>query len=111
MRNTIAFLVAPASLCAVVLGFGMFQTASNRPELAGLDFEADHAGGVPKGWGGGPPDTLAVDGMTVHGGKWALRIERDDKSPGAFSTATKMIPIDFAGQSLELRGFLRTENV
>ena len=111
MRNTTAFLIAPASLLVVALGFGMLQTSITRPELAGLDFEAEHAGGVPTGWGGGPPGTFVVDGQIVHGGKWAVRIERDDKSQGAFSTITRMIPIDFAGESLELRGFLRTEGV
>ena len=111
MRNTTAFLIAPASLLVVALGFGMRQTSVTRPELAGLDFEAEHTGGVPTGWGGGPPGTFVVDGQTVHGGKWAVRIERNDKSPGAFSTLTRMIPIDFAGDSLELRGFLRTEDV
>ena len=48
-----------------------------RSELVGvLDFEADHIGGVPTGWNGGPPGTFAVDGQTVHGGRWAVRIER-----------------------------------
>jgi C-terminal processing protease CtpA/Prc len=111
MRNTIAFLIAPASLLSVGFGAWMLQTSVSRPELAGLDFEAEQTGGVPKGWNGGPPDTLAVDGVTVHGGKWALRIERNDKSGGAFSAVNKTIPIDFAGTTLELRGFLRTEGV
>ena len=111
MRNMTAFLIAPASLLVAALGFGMLQPAAIRPELAGLDFEADHSGGVPKGWNGGPPGTFAVDGQTVHGGKWALRIERNGKSEGAFTAVNRMIPIDFAGESLELRGFLRTEDV
>src|SRR4051812_20977933 len=111
MPNLTAFLVAPGSFLVLTLGFVMFQTAAVRPELAGLDFEADHSGGVPKGWNGGPPGTFAVDGQTVHGGKWALRIERDDKSERAFTAVTRMTAIDFAGESLELRGFLRTEDV
>lgn len=86
--------------------------ATSRPELAGLlDFEAEHSEGVPKGWGGGPPGTFAVDGQTVHGGRWSLRIERRDNSPSTFTAVSKMIPIDFAGATLELRGFLRTEDV
>jgi hypothetical protein len=40
-----------------------------------------------------------------------LRIERKSDSPGEFTAVTKMIPIDFAGAKLELRGFLRTENI
>jgi C-terminal processing protease CtpA/Prc len=88
------------------------QSPPIRPELVGLlDFEAEHAGGVPKGWGGGPAGTFAVDAQTVHGGRWSVRIERKEDSPGEFTAVSKMIPIDFAGTRLELRGFLRTENV
>jgi hypothetical protein len=64
-----------------------------------------------KGWGGGPPGTFAVDGQIVHGGKWSVRIERRDDSPDRFTSVTKVIPIDFTGEKLELIGYLRTENV
>ncbi len=47
----------------------------------------------------------------MHGGRWAVRIERKDDSPSAFTALSKTIPVDFAGMKLELRGFLRTENV
>jgi C-terminal processing protease CtpA/Prc len=112
MRTLIAIVIAPASLVAVGLGLEMLQAPAVRPELAGLlDFEAEHAGSVPKGWNGGPPGTFAVDGVTVHAGQWALRIDRNDKSPATFTTVSKTIPVDFAGATLELRGFLRTEDV
>ena len=88
------------------------QPAAGRPELAGLlDFEAEHVDGVPKNWNGGPAGTFAVDGQIVHGGRWALRIERNDASPSTFTAVSKMIPIDFAGTQLELRGFLRTADI
>jgi C-terminal processing protease CtpA/Prc len=88
------------------------QPSLIRSELVGvLDFEADHKGDVPTGWDGSPPETVAVDGQTVHGGRWAVRIERTDSSPNAFTLLSKSIPVDFAGTKLELRGFLRTENV
>jgi len=111
MRTLIALSIVPSCLVVIALGLGTLQTGAIRPELSGLDFEAEHAGGVPKGWNGGPAGTFAVDGQTVHGGKWALRIERNDKSEGAFTAINRMVPIDFAGESLELRGFLRTEDV
>ena len=47
----------------------------------------------------------------MHGGRWAVRIERKDNSPSAFTALSKSIPVDFAGAKLELRGFLRTEDV
>ncbi|HEY7500618.1 MAG TPA: S41 family peptidase [Vicinamibacterales bacterium] len=102
----------------VPLGFFVYgqpaqpPVGGGRPEFAGLlDFEAEHSGGVPKGWTGGPPDTIAVDGQVVHGGKWSLRIERKPESANSFTALTKVIPIDFAGAALELRGFLRTDSV
>ena len=114
MRNMIGFVIAPAALLTMavpVVGPAARQ-ASERPELVGLlDFEAQHSGDVPKGWGGGPPGTFAVDSQIVHGGKWALRIDRTEKSPSDFTSVTKVLPIDFAGTSLELRGFLRTQDV
>jgi C-terminal processing protease CtpA/Prc len=114
MRNIIGFLIAPAPLLMLALVFTrpMPQPTVVRPELVGLlDFEAQHSAGVPDGWNGVPPGTFAVDGQTVHSGRWALRIERQDTSPNAFTSVSKMIPIDFAGATLELRGFLRTEDV
>jgi C-terminal processing protease CtpA/Prc len=114
MRNMIGFVIAPASLLTVgfLVAHPIYQQTGGRPELAGLfDFEAPHTGDVPQGWGGGPAGTFAVDGQIVHSGRWALRIDRNEKSPGAFSTVTKMLPIDFAGTRLELHGFLRTQDV
>ena len=88
------------------------QGVLGRPELEGvLDFEAEHVGSVPKDWSGGPAGTFAVDGQIVHGGRWALRIERKDASPDGFTAVSKTIPIDFTGGRLELRGFLRTVDI
>jgi len=113
MRNTIGFVIAPACLLTMTLGAQpSAQQTPGRPELAGLlDFEAQHSGDIPNGWGGGPPGTFAVDGQIVHSGRWAVRIDRNDQSPGGFTSVTKMLPIDFAGTTLELRGFLRTQDV
>ena len=105
-------LLALPCLLALAWQSAAPQPAAGRPELAGLlDFEAEHVGGVPKNWGGGPPGTFAVDDTIVHGGRWALRIERNDTSPSTLTSVSKSIPIDFAGTQLELRGFLRTADV
>src|SRR5262245_36268347 len=109
LRSALALFLLPVMLASQS---PQPQPAAGRPELAGLlDFEAEHVGGVPKGWGGGRPGTFLVDGQIVHGGRWALRIERKDTSPETFTAVTKMLPIDFTGTRLELRGFLRTEDV
>jgi hypothetical protein len=47
----------------------------------------------------------------VHGGKWAVRLQRDAASGSNFSTITIGIPVDFAGTSLEFRGFIKTQDV
>jgi hypothetical protein len=47
----------------------------------------------------------------VHSGRWSARIERHPDSPGAFSTITKSRLIDFVGTTIEMHGFLRTEDV
>lgn len=76
-----------------------------------LGFEVPLEGGKPQGWGGGPDGTLFLDEKIVHGGKSSARIERNASSPNNFSTFTKSLPIDFTASTLELRGYLRTENV
>jgi len=113
MRMTIRSFVALPCLLSVLTSQGATpQPAAGRPELAGLlDFEAEPVGRVPKGWGGAPAGTFAVDPQIVHGGRWALRIDRKDTPPGAFTEVSRMIPIDFTGEQLELRGFLRTEDI
>jgi hypothetical protein len=76
-----------------------------------LGFEAQPSGDMPGGWGGGPPGTLFADDKIVHGGRLSARIQRQADSPDDFSTLTKDIQMDFAGATIELRGFLRTEAV
>jgi C-terminal processing protease CtpA/Prc len=88
------------------------QSNVNRSDLANiLNFEAGPAGHLPHGWGGGPAETIFIDDQVVHGGKWAARLQRDAASGSNFSTITIGIPIDFAGASLEFRGFLKTRDV
>ncbi|HYP09634.1 MAG TPA: S41 family peptidase, partial [Bryobacteraceae bacterium] len=48
----------------------------------------------------------------VHGGKWAVRIDRSGLPVAQnFSTITRVLPVNFAGKTVELRGFIRTEDV
>ncbi len=85
---------------------------SRTPKLAEvLSFETEHAGKMPKGWFGGPAATISVDDEIVHGGKWSVRLERDAASAQGFSTITAALPIDFTGNMVEMRGFLRTQDV
>jgi C-terminal processing protease CtpA/Prc len=84
----------------------------DRSELeAALNFEAQPAGDAPGGWDGGPPGTIFADDKIFHGGRRSARLERHPGSPNNFSTITKSVPMDFSGSTIELRGFLRTEDV
>src|SRR4051794_583357 len=71
---------------------------AQRPDLQNLPsilkFETEQAGGMPAGWGGGPPNTIFADDKILHGGKWAARIERNSQSAQTFSTITNAIPMD-----------------
>jgi len=104
--------LSAALMWTVLAVLGQAQNAGSLQELeVALTFESAHSGTLPAGWSGGPPGTVSVDGAIVHGGRWSARLERTATSPEAFSTLTKSIPADFAGKTIEWRGFLRSEAV
>jgi hypothetical protein len=76
-----------------------------------LGFEVRSSGDLPTGWSGGPAGTVSLEGDVVHSGSWAVILDRSAHLSGNFSTITTAIPIDFAGATIELRGFLRTRDV
>lgn len=80
-------------------------------DAAIMRFENVYDGDPMTGWGGGPVGTIHFDSIVVHGGSGAARLARDSASPGEFTALTRAIPADLSGSVLELRGFLRTENV
>jgi len=109
-RNVFALICIAAAICSAQESKP--DRAALRADLEpALAFEAPPAGDAPGGWMGGPAGTVFADTKLVHGGKGAVRIERNSSSSGEFSSVTKMIPIDFTGTSVEFRGFLRTEDV
>jgi len=76
-----------------------------------LTFETPPQGDQPAGWGCHPKETISLDTETRHAGLRAVRLERRADSAQSFSTITTSIPMDFAGATIEMKGFLRTENV
>jgi len=76
-----------------------------------LNFEDQKEIGPPTGWMATPEGTVFADNKVFHGGKWAARLERKEDSSGRFSSLHRAIALDFAGKTLELRGFLRTSDV
>lgn len=103
-------------LLVVALGLLLAATtASAREDKAGiLNFEGSSAAGTLKDWlatPSGPASTVFIDSTVVHGGRFAGRLERGPASTGEFSSLATTIPIDFPGDSLELRGWVRYEGV
>ncbi|MBN2320993.1 MAG: hypothetical protein JXR49_18075 [Acidobacteria bacterium] len=76
-----------------------------------LSFETDNRDGQLSEWGGGPPGTIFADGTVTHSGRWAARLDRSIESPEDFSTITRIMPVDFTGTLIELRGWLKTDSV
>ncbi len=75
-----------------------------------FDFESG-SGGAADNWAGGPAATLSVDSTVVHTGNLSGRIQRDVNSDGAFSALSFRLPADRKGDFIELRGWLKSENV
>jgi len=100
-----ARIVVAAALLLLVQGCGASTAQEDYSEV--FTFESAEL----EGWGGGPSETLFADSLVVHGGRLAGRIERDANSGSRFSTFTMSLPVTFAGETLELRGWLRTEDV
>jgi hypothetical protein len=75
-----------------------------------LNFEDQKTASTPTGWMALPEGTVFADNKIVHGGAWAARLERKEDSPGSFSTLHRAIALDFAGKTIQLRGFLKTKD-
>ncbi len=104
VRLLLALVCMASALC------GQFGVERSRV-ASFLGFETEPVGSAPRGWSGGPAGTLLTDEVVVHGGRRSLRIERAANSDGDFSSATLSVLIDFTGKTVEMRGFLRTEDV
>lgn len=86
------------------------QTLTRQNLAAILGFENGTPGRFPAGWSG---DTAAafIDDQVFHGGKYSCRIERKATSSGTFSTISASIPLDFVGQTITWRGWIKTQDV
>jgi C-terminal processing protease CtpA/Prc len=102
MPTRITLVVALALLLQ-----GCGRAAADEDYETALAFESPELAG----WSGGPPETLFADSLLVHSGRGAGRIERSAESAGQFSTFTMSLPVTFSGETLELKGWLRTEGV
>lgn len=105
MKRIAAVLLALACLPSVASG------ATSPAALADtLSFEFADSTGAPAGWTFGPP-APRWDTTAPHGGRASARIDRDSTSSRDFSAFSRSLPADFAGDTLEIRGWIRTANV
>jgi C-terminal processing protease CtpA/Prc len=107
-------------LCfAVILALTSPSCAQTKPLQANdqasltkfFGFEDQPVGDKPEGWSGNPPGTVSIDDKIIHSGQRSMRFERNAQSAGEFSVSGWGIPWEFSGKTIEMRGFLRTENV
>jgi hypothetical protein len=76
-----------------------------------LSLSTGSAGTGLSQWDSNEPSTVSVDPEILHAGRRTVRIEQSPDAPRAKSEFGKVIPLEFFGKEVELRGFLRTEAV
>src|ERR1044072_6735514 len=87
-------------------------TPVDQPSLTKiLGFENEHSGDTPGGWFANPPGTVFNDDKITHSGHWSVRIDSNAQRNGDFSVIGRPVPWEFTGKNIEMRGFLRTEDV
>ena len=104
-----ALMLAFASSCSAQTPPSTPIDQTNLTKILG--FENEQSGDTPGGWFANPPGTIFNDEKIFHGGHWSVRIERNAQSNGEFSVIGRPISWEFSGKNIEMRGFLRTENV
>ncbi len=76
-----------------------------------LDFEAFQAGkALPEAWFKWGDYELGVDTTVTHAGKYAAIITSDENG-STFGSIAYKIPANYTGQSIQLEGFMKTQEV
>lgn len=107
---TAMLVCVPATLPTEAQAAALCQASrsSDLPKI--LDFKMPAAGGL-EGWQGAPAGTVFLDKKHAYDNRSSVRIERTPTSPSSFTFLTSCVRMDFTGKTIELRGFLRTQNV
>jgi hypothetical protein len=112
MNNRLAFGFLLFGLLCAQAGAQASPAKYTRENIADiLGFEVHGPGELPAGWYGNPAGTVAAETTVVHSGKWAVCLDRTANPSGTFGVIGSAIRVDFTGTKVELRGYLRTENV
>jgi C-terminal processing protease CtpA/Prc len=104
-----------SSFTALVVTLACASALAARPDhTPELGFERTDSASVLSRWKGvpsGPDGTLFLDSAVVHSGRYSGRLERTPGSASTFSSFAFELPLDREGKMLELRGWLRYQDV
>ena len=96
-------------LALVWPGHSQTYTPQNIATILGFE-NSSGAGVFPAGWYGNAAG-IVTDNQFVHSGKYSARIDRSASSTPSFSDIDQYIPIDFAGTTIQWRGWIKMQNV
>jgi C-terminal processing protease CtpA/Prc len=99
-------------LWLAVVSVGQAQTFTGQNIATIFGFENNSSAGVfPTGWSSNTEVGIVTDNQFVHSGKFSTRIDRTASSTPSFSTITQHLPIDFAGTTIQWRGWIKMQDV
>jgi len=93
-------------------GHSQIYTRQNIATIFGFENNG-HAGDLPAGWDSSISVGVSIvtDNQFVHSGNYSARISRTDSSKPSSSTMSLVLPIDFAGTTIQWRGWIKMQNV
>ncbi|QNE41413.1 peptidase S41 [Hymenobacter sp. NBH84] len=102
----------PYLALALQLGGATVSLAQTAAPATAYDFEYP-SGQLPATWytNNGKGYRVTLDSAVRHQGKYALRMQDSQAKQGQFGVATLRIPAQYAGKSVTLKGFIKTEGV
>jgi len=100
-----------ALLCLFVAAIAAAQNPSARTTIQStLGFE-DSREGALTGWNVYPAGAATADGAISHGGKWSAKLQLHASDKERFVMIGRTLPVDFKGGEVELRGYMRLQDV
>jgi len=99
--------IVAAALATLLAPPGPLAAQADR--VGALTFESSNAADGVVGWN--HTAGVSLDSVVVHGGRYAGRVHLESGAPESLSILSMTLPRSFAGETLELRGWIRTEDV
>lgn len=97
-------------LVLAIFAFPLLSQTLTRANVTDiLGFENSQNGRLAATWNAGNSPDIIADSQVVQAGRYSARITRT--SPASFTTISAAIPNNFSAQIVELRGFVKLENV